>query len=135
MDPHQSVHLGNNLQVVGDLVPAVQRPIFSGLVGNLEQPVDLGLVDADLASNRCQPLIRGVSRLADHVGVEKVLLLLEQLAAKGPELVRGEPQHREPRFVHQRRRGVPRLDLLAEDEGQVGGPGLVVADGGDDVVA
>ena len=30
---------------------------------------------------------------------------------------------------------MPRLDLLAEDEGQVGGPGLVVADGGDDVVA
>lgn len=49
MDTSQAVRLGQKLDVVGDLVPAVQASIWTRLVRDFEEAVDFLLVDADAA--------------------------------------------------------------------------------------
>lgn len=49
MDTSQAVRLGQKLDVIGDLVSAVQTSIFTRLVGDLEEAVDFLLVEADAA--------------------------------------------------------------------------------------
>ena len=49
MDTSQAVRLGQKLDVVGDLVSAVQASIWTRLVGNFEKAVDFLLVDANAA--------------------------------------------------------------------------------------
>jgi hypothetical protein len=50
MHTGQAVRLGQELDVVRDLVSAVQASIFTRLVGDLEKAVDFLLVKADGAS-------------------------------------------------------------------------------------
>ena len=49
MHTSQAVRLGQKLDVVCDLVSAVQASIFTRLVGDFEKAVDFLLVDTDAA--------------------------------------------------------------------------------------
>lgn len=133
MNTHQAVHLGNNLEVVRDGIANVQGAIVAALLRNGQQLVDFLLADAHLGGHFRQAAVRLVARLVDDADVEEVLLRGKQLAAKGPELLGGEAQDSEARLVRQRRRRVPRLDLLAEDDGEAVGPGGSLAHDGEDL--
>jgi hypothetical protein len=55
MDTSQAVRFGQKLDVICDFVSAVQRSIWTWLVRDLEQTVDLLLVDANAASQFGKP--------------------------------------------------------------------------------
>jgi hypothetical protein len=55
VDTSQAVRFGQKLDVICDFVSAVQRSIWTWLVRDLEQTVDLLLVDANAASQFGKP--------------------------------------------------------------------------------
>lgn len=83
---------------------------------DLQQFQDLALVDPGLAGDLGQALVRLVPALVGNPRVEELGLLLEQGGAEIPELLRGYSEHGGAGFTGQCRRGVPGLDLLAEDD-------------------
>ena len=134
VDADEAVHLGEQLEVVGHLVADVEGAVLGGPVGDLEEGVDLGLVEADaLGGELGEAPVRLVAGLVDDVDVEKVLLGVEEGGAVLPALGRVEAQDGQGRLVQQRGARVPGLDLLAEDDGEERGPRGVGAHEGEDV--
>jgi len=114
------VLLDLQLDEIGNAISRIQSAVLARLIRNLQQPVHLALVHAHAPRDRGQALVRRIPRLADHVDVEKVRLPVEQRGAKGPELVGLELEDGVAGFVDERAGRVPGLDVLAEDEDQVG---------------
>jgi len=112
----QAVGLGHKLDVVCDLVAAVQAAVLTRLVRDLQKAIDLLLVDAHAAGKLRQSGVRVVARFIHDVDIEVLVLLVEECLAELPELVRVGLQDCNTCFVNKRRGRVPRLDLLAEDE-------------------
>ena len=134
MHTHQPRRLDQQLQIIRDAVPNVQAAVVRRRLGDLQQLDVLGLADARAAGRQLgQPRIRLVAALVDDVDVKVVLLRREESRAEVPELARRQLQHRHARLVHQRRRRVPRLDLLPEDDLHLLREGRVRADLGRDV--
>lgn len=135
MHAHQPRNLNQDLEVISDLIPNIQAAIRRWLVRDLEEVVDRRLVHTNGGSELGEPAVGLVARLGDDVDVEVGLLVLEEGVAEGPVLGGGDVQHGEGGLVREGRRGVPGLDLLAQDELHAAGPFRVRAhEGGYDVV-
>ena len=109
-------YLDQQLNVICDLIPAIQRSIFAGFVRNQEQVQDLRFFDAHTTSEFRKSLIRIVPSFMNYVGVEIFLLLLKKSSGIRKELIRCQPKDCSSGLMDQSRRRVPRLDLLAKDE-------------------
>ena len=117
MHAHEPGSLDDPLEVIGDPIPGVEAAIGSSILGDFQQLVHLVGADARaLRRELGQPLVGHVAGLVDDAHVVVRVLDVEEGLAEVPELGRRELQHGQRRLVHQRRRRVPRLDLLAEDD-------------------
>lgn len=133
MNTDQAGHLDGNLQVVGDGVARVQAAVRAGLVRDLEPLVHLvGAQAGAVGREPGQPLVGGVARLVDDAHVKVGLLFVEERLAEGPELGGVQLHDGEGGLVHEGGRGVPGLDLLAEDDLQLAGELRVPSDPGGD---
>ncbi len=130
MHAYKSSCLDKDLQVIGDLIPYIQASVIGRLVGNGKAVVDSGLIHAHAGCKLGEATIRLVAGLVDDVDVEVGLLVLEQRAAEDPVLLGRDLQHGSRSLVSERRGWVPGLDLLAEDELNVGSPCRVGTDQG-----
>ena len=72
------IYLHQLLQIVGDLVPHIQRSVLAWLIRNLEQVKDLGLIDIDFAGKFGQTLVRVVSCFIYHVHIKIFFLGFEE---------------------------------------------------------
>lgn len=133
MDAHKTTHFDRDLQVVRDPVARVQAAVLAGLVRYLQQRVHLiGAQARAVRRELGQSLISGIACFVDDAYIKVGLLVIEQRLAKGPELGRVQLHYSEGGFVHESGRGVPRLDLLAEDDLHLAGELRVTPDLGSD---
>lgn len=115
MDTCESVGLDHQLDVVGNLVSDVQTTVVVRLVRNQQQVQNGFLVHpVHRARQLGQSPVGVVAYLVDDVDVKVVGLLLEELLRERPERFGSRLQYGGAGFVHERRRWVPRLDLLSE---------------------
>ena len=77
MHTSQAVRLGQKLDVVCDLVAAVQTSIFTRLVGDFEKAVDFLLVETDAAGELRESGVGVVAGFLYDVDVEVLGLLVE----------------------------------------------------------
>lgn len=127
MDAHQAVHLGDKLYVVGHGIACVQRSVLADLVRNGQQLVDFILTNTNLGGDFSQATVGLITGFSNDTDVVEFGLHCEELATESPELLGSQTQHREPGLMHQRRRWVPWLHLLAEDDGEAIGPDGILA--------
>lgn len=133
MNSHKTGHLDRNLQIVRNPVARVQTAVLTGLVRYLQQLVHLISTQARAVRGELgQALISGIACFVDDAHVKVSLLVIEQRLAKGPEFGRIQLHNSEGGLVHQSGRGVPRLDLLAEDDLHLVGELRVTPDMGSD---
>ena len=109
-------YFDQQFEISRDLVPNVQTPVLCRLIVHRQQIQQLLLIHAHSACQLSQSPVRLIAVFMDDADVKVFLLLVEQRRAKGVELLRCELQYTQPCFVRQGRRGVPWLDLLAEDK-------------------
>jgi hypothetical protein len=119
MDADEPIRLNLHLDIVRNAIPNIQTPVLRRPITDLQQRIHVLLAHAHAARYLAQSPIRRIPRLIHNIDVEELLLPPKQLLAELPELVRLHALHRIPGLVHQRRRRMPRLDLLAEYEDEV----------------
>jgi hypothetical protein len=78
MHASQAVGLGQKLDVIRDLVSAVQASIFTRLVGDFEEAVDLLLVETDATGELRESRVGVVACFVHHVDIKVVGLLVEE---------------------------------------------------------
>lgn len=122
MHPHHPRTLNHPFQVRGNLIPIIQPGASFPSPSNPQQPHHLLAMYPDpLLRKPHQPCIRLIAPLRHHARIEKLRLPLKQRSGILPEPGGCEAEDREGGFVTERRGRVPGLDLLAEDQAQLGG--------------
>ncbi|CRK30733.1 hypothetical protein BN1723_014419, partial [Verticillium longisporum] len=130
VDARQPRHLDGELEVDRHGIARVQRPVLRRRVRDGQQAEHVVLVDAGRRARQLREAAVGrVARLADDADVKVVLLRREEGGAEVEEARRRQAQHGEGRLVRQRRRRVPRLHLVPEDDLQAARPGRVLPHG------
>lgn len=121
MHPHHPRRLDQPLQIIRHPIPRIQRPILPRLIRNPQQGHHPLLIHPHtLPRQPRQTHIRLVAALIHDIDIEVIPLVREQRGRVIPECRRGELQDREGGFVEEGGGGVPGLDLLAEDEAELG---------------
>ena len=111
--------LNHLFDVIGDLIALVERTIRARFVADSQQIHELFPIDTNALSELRKSGICLIARFPNHTRVEEVCLLLKQGRTECPELLRCQFEDCGTSLVSQGRRGMPRLNLLAEDDPQL----------------
>jgi hypothetical protein len=111
MDTDETIHLGHHLNIIRNLIPRVMIPTLLDLDQLQKRPL---LHPNTLLRQRGQPAVGLVARLGRRRLVVVLGLMREERGREVPEAVRRQLEHGQRGLVHERRRRVPRLDLLAQ---------------------